>query len=144
MVHQIKKSIVRYSFLFFLLIRDSTLKNNLRILRRAKAPLVCSLFSLPPPSFICHRQRSASSPERVFPLRKQSGGLFLGKRAWAVAKASKYARHNVPQQTASPWWCTIKMAGQNGPDIFILVCLMFQSQLFFKFYDVFISYKNNL
>ena len=40
------------------------LKNNRRILRRAEAPLVCSLFSLPPLPFIRHWRRSAPSPQR--------------------------------------------------------------------------------
>ena len=49
-------------------VRDSptlrALKNNRRILRRAEAPLVCSLFSLPPLPFIRHWRRSAPSPQR--------------------------------------------------------------------------------
>ena len=40
------------------------LKNNRRILRRAEAPLVCSLFSLPPSPFIRHWRRSTPSPQR--------------------------------------------------------------------------------
>ena len=71
----------RTGHFYFSNFRDSTLKNNLRILRRAKAPLVCSLFSLPPPSFICHRQRSAPSPVRVAALSKQSGGLFAASES---------------------------------------------------------------
>ena len=38
------------------------LKNNRRVRRRAEAPLVRSLFSLPPLPFIRHRRRSAPSP----------------------------------------------------------------------------------
>ena len=49
-------------------VRDSptlrALKNNRRILRRAEAPLVCSLFSLPPSPFFCRWQRSTPSPQR--------------------------------------------------------------------------------
>ena len=40
------------------------LKNNRRVLRRAKAPLVHSLFSLPPSPSLCHWQRSTPSPQR--------------------------------------------------------------------------------
>ena len=83
----------RTGHFYFSNFRDSTLKNKLSILRRTKAPLVCSLFSLPPPSFICHRQRSASSPERVAALNKQSSGLFVageslsGSESQLVCKA---------------------------------------------------------
>ena len=48
-------------------VRDSLglrpLKNNRRVLRRAEAPLVHSLFSLPPSPFLCHWQRSTPSPK---------------------------------------------------------------------------------
>ena len=41
---------------------SASLKNNRRILRRHKCPLVCSLFSLRPLPCIRHRRRSAPSP----------------------------------------------------------------------------------
>ena len=41
---------------------NQALKNNRRILRRHKCPLVCLLFSLRPPSFLRHWRRSAPSP----------------------------------------------------------------------------------
>ena len=63
------------------------LKNNRRILRRAEAPLVCSLFSLPPSPFIRHWRRSTPSPTFWLLLPPKVTPAQRGKKIYARAKA---------------------------------------------------------